>query len=194
MVGAVVEAHLEVHHRVACDVASGCRFLNALVHCGDVLLRNGTTHDGVLEDIAGAPGQALHLDPAVTELAAATGLFLVTALDLHLALDRLAVGNLGCLEDNVHLEAALCALDCKLDVQLAHAGEQDVARLLVVLKLEGNVVVQKLLDGCKDLVFLATGLGSNGKGDELWRKGRHCHLEGGLGICQGVAGPGILEL
>ena len=118
----------------------------------------------------------------------------MTALDLHLALDCLAVGNLGGLKDNVHLEAALGTLDCKLNVQLAHAGEQDVASLLVVLKLQGDVVVQKLLDGSKDLVFLATGLGSNGEGDELRRKGRHCHLEGGLGICQGVAGPGVLEL
>ena len=191
---AVVELHLEVHDRIAGDVAAGRGLLNALVDGRDVLARDGSAHDGVLEGIAGAARGAFHLDPAVAELAAAAGLLLVASLHLHLALDGFAVGHLRSLQVDVDLEAALGALDGKLDVELAHAGEQDVARLLVVLQLEGDVVVEQLGHGCEDLVFLALGLGRDGEGDELGREIRDGEGEVLPAVAERVAGAGAFQL
>ena len=52
MVAAVVQFDLEVYHRVAGNIASGCCFLNALVYRRNVLLGYGTADDGILKDIA----------------------------------------------------------------------------------------------------------------------------------------------
>ena len=98
VVAAVVQADLEVHHRASGKEAASRGFLNALVDGGDVVARNRSAHDGVLEHIAGTARQTFHFDPAVAELTATAALLLVPALHLHLAAYRFTIGNLGGLE------------------------------------------------------------------------------------------------
>ena len=194
MVAAVIDLDAEVHHLATGQEAAGGRFLDALVDGGDVLARDHAAHDGVFEDIAGTAGQAFHLDPAVAELATAAGLLLVAALHLHLAAHGLTVGHLGRLEDDVHLEAAFGLFHRKFDVQLAHAGQQDIAVFFVAGQTQGDVFVQQALDGGVDLVFIALFLGSQGVGDELRRQFGHGQGEGLLFVAEAVAGAGVLQL
>ena len=57
------------------------RFLNPFVDSRDVLLGHRAAHD-LVDELEVAVGVRLELDPHVTELAAAAGLFLVPSLGL----------------------------------------------------------------------------------------------------------------
>ena len=91
----------------------------------------------------------------------------MAALHLHLAAHGFTIGNLGRLEQDFHLVAALGAFHGGFDVQLAHAGQQDVAGFVVAAQFQGHVFVQQLLHGGVDLVFVALFLGREGEGDQL---------------------------
>ena len=76
------------------------------------------------------------------ELAGTTRLLDVAVLDRldHLG-DRLAVGDLRLADGGVDAELALHAVDEDLEVQLAHAGDDGLAGLLVGADAEGRVLV-----------------------------------------------------
>ncbi len=118
----------------------------------------------------------------------------MAALRLHLAAHGFAVGHLRGLEQDFHLVAALGPLHGGFDVQLAHAGKQDVAGFLVAAQLQRRVLVKQLLDGGVDLIFFALFLGGKGEGDELRGQLRHGDGEGRLVVAEGVARAGVLQL
>jgi hypothetical protein len=103
----------------------------------------------------------------------------VAPLDLGLALDGLAVGDLGRLQDDVGLVAALDLFHGQLDVQLAHAGQEHVAGLVVADQMQVDVLFQELLDRREDLVFLALFLCGQ-------RVGMMEGLKAGLGRTKGA--------
>jgi hypothetical protein len=195
VVGAVEECHAEVDHRVAGDQAARGGLLDALVHRRDELARDDAAHDAVDELVPLATAPGLELDPAVAELATAAGLLLVPALDLRPALDRLAVGHLGRLEDHVDLVAALGLLDGYLDVQLAHAREEHVPGLLVAVEMQVDVLIEELEHCGEDLVLLALLGRRQGVGEQVRRQlpvwAQH---ELVLFVAQRVARGGVLEL
>ena len=119
--------------RVAGEDAAAHRLADALLDRGDELLRDDAADDVVLEDEALAALGRLDLDDDVAVLAVAAGL-LGRSLPSHLgaaSLDRLAVGDLGLADVGVDLELALQAVDDDLEVELAHAGDDRLPRLLV---------------------------------------------------------------
>src|SRR4051794_4611913 len=95
---AVQEQRLDPDHGIAGEDAVLHGVLHALVHRGDVLLRDATTGDLVLELVGrrvAAHGQRLEGDLHLRELAGATGLLLVrVVVALDGLADRLAVGHL----------------------------------------------------------------------------------------------------
>ncbi|GMA88024.1 hypothetical protein GCM10025868_32740 [Angustibacter aerolatus] len=63
-------------------------------------------------------------------------------VDLHdLATDGLAVGDLGLADVRLDLELAPHAVDEDVEVELAHALDDGLAGLLVLLHLEGRVLL-----------------------------------------------------
>ena len=79
-----------------------------------------------------SPGAGSSVDHDVAELAATTGLADEAADDLlGPVANRLAVGNLRAADVGVDAELAHEAVDDDLEVKLAHAGDQRLARLLV---------------------------------------------------------------
>src|SRR5256884_6583040 len=104
VVGAVVQLHLEVHHRIPRHWAASRRLLDAALHRRDILARDHATDDLVheLEPRAARPWR--DADPAVAALAAAAGLFLVLPLALSLPPDRLAIGDPRLRGNGLHAE------------------------------------------------------------------------------------------
>lgn len=194
MVAAIVDLDSEVHHLASGQKSARGGFLNALVDGGNILAGDNAAHDGVFKHIAGAARQAFHFNPAVAKLTTPAGLLFVAALHLAFAAHGFAVGNLGRFEYDIHLEAAFGLFDRKLDMQLPHAGKQDVAGFFIASQTQGDVFVQQPLHGGVDLVFLAFFLGGEGVGNELRGQGGHLQGKGGFFIAEGVARAGVLEL
>ena len=115
--------HLHIDDRIAGDHAVLHGLLNALVHGGDELTRDGAADDAVHEFVALAGGIRLDLEPDVTVLAAATGLAHELALRLDRAADRLAIGDLWLADVGLDLELTLHAVDDDFEVQLTHTGD-----------------------------------------------------------------------
>ncbi|MNL80588.1 hypothetical protein D3C87_2074810 [compost metagenome] len=68
-------------------------------------------------------------------------------LDLDLLADRLTVRDLRLTDVGVHLELAKQTVDDDLQVELAHAGDQGLRGLGIVLHAEGRILFGQLLQG-----------------------------------------------
>jgi hypothetical protein len=135
VVGAVDERHLDVDHRVAGEDAVLHGLLDAGVDRGDVLLGDAATGDLVDELVAPPPSGSRQVGSrSMTTLAnwpdhrsASCG----CSRPSRRLRDRLAVGDLRLADVGLDLELALHAVDEHLEVQLAHAGDDRLAGLLV---------------------------------------------------------------
>ena len=103
--------------------------------------------DLVLEDVAGARLAGNSVDLHVAVLAAAAGLLRVPHLAVGRTGERLLVGDLRLADARLDAELALQTVDDDLEVQLAHAGDDDLTGLLVGLDAEGRVLGHQLLRG-----------------------------------------------
>ena len=124
MIFAVVEAHAEIHHRKSRQKAALGRIAHALFHRRNPVLGNRAAENIVHELDSRAARQRLHLDAAHAELPVAAGLLLVLAFGVGLAANRLAVGNLGRLERQLHVIALAQLRDHHFDVLLPRAAQQ----------------------------------------------------------------------
>ncbi len=123
-------------------------------------LRDHAADHLVLEDEAGAALGGLHVDAHVAVLAVAARLANEATVDVDdLLLDRLAVRDLGLADVGVDLELALEAVDDDLEVELAHPGDDRLARLRVGVGAERRILVGELLEGAAELVEISLGLG-----------------------------------
>src|SRR5215213_6735600 len=192
------ELDLDVDDRVAGDDAGIERLLDALVHAGDVLPGDDTADDLVLELVSPGIGvfEMLGVDDRVAVLAAATCLPDEAALDAVDALaDGLAVRDLRAADVGVHPELAQQPVDDDLQVQLAHAGDDGLARLLVATHGEGWVLLGETLEGHGELLLVGLGLGLDGLPD--YRLGEDHLLQhdllGVIGRDERVARPRVGE-
>ena len=104
-------------------------------------------------------GLHLELDDAV--VAGAAGLLDVAPLHRRTGLrDRLLVGDLRLADVRVDLELAQQAVGDDLEVQLAHAGDDRLAGLLVDGDAEGRILLGEALEGLASLSMSALVLGS----------------------------------
>ena len=133
---------------------------------GDVLLGHHAADDLVDELVALASLLRVHVDDRVTVLAATAGLADELALGVHdLVARTLAIGNLGLAHVRLDLELAQQAVDDDLEVQLAHAGDDGLAGLVVGGHAERRVLLGELLQSDGHLVLLGLGLGLHGDVD-----------------------------
>src|SRR3954452_4234858 len=193
----VQERGLDPDHGTGCEDAVLHGVLHGLVHRGDVLLRDATTGDLVLElvgrRVAGEL-QRLQGDLHLRELAGTAGLLLVRdVVPIDGLADRLAVGNLGLAHVGLDLELTPHAVDEDLQVELAHAGDDGLTGLLVELDLEGRVLLGQLLDGRAQLLLVALGLRLDGHRDDRGREGHRLEDHRLLRVAEGVPGRRLLE-
>ena len=107
MIGTEVQRGLQEHNRVAGQNALADAVAQALFNGRDEVLRDAAADGLIGEDHLFGLGLRLEADIDVAELAVAAGLLLVTAVDLDLLLDGLAVCDLGGLENSLDLVLAL---------------------------------------------------------------------------------------
>ena len=107
--------------------------------------------------------------------------------------DRLAVGDLRLADGGVDVELALHAVDEDLEVELAHAGDDGLAGLLVGADAERRVLVGQRLERLAELVLVVLGLRLDRDVDD--RLGEHHPLEDDrvAAVAERVAGGGVLE-
>src|SRR5213078_2455483 len=79
---------------------------------------------------------------------------------------RLAVRDLRTADVRVDVELALEAVDDDLEVQLAHAGDDRLAGLLVGADAEGGVLLGEPLETLAELVLVALRLRLDRDGDD----------------------------
>ena len=78
-------------------------------------------------------------------------------------------------------------------MQLAHAGDDGLARLLVGVDLEGRILLGELLQADGQLVLLCLGLGLDGDVDNRVREVHGLEDDGMVLIAQRLAGGGVLQ-
>ena len=169
------------------------RLADALVDRLDVLARDGAADDLVDELVAAALLVRLELDHRVAVLALAAGLADVAPVALGGAADRLAVGDLRLADVGRDLELAHHAVDEHVEVQLAHARDEGLARLRVGLDAEGRVLLGEALEGDRQLVLVGLRLGLDLDLDDRLGEGHRLEHDRVIGIGQRVAGEGVLE-
>ena len=126
--------------------------------------------DLVLEDVAGARLAREQMDLRVAVLAAAAGLLGVLHLAVGRTRQRFLVGHLRLADARLDAELALQAVDDDLEVQLAHAGDHDLAGLLVGLDAEGRVLGHQLRQADAELFLVALGLRLDRQRDDRLRE------------------------
>src|SRR5690606_475987 len=191
--GAVDGADLDVHHREAGEHAVLHRFLDALAGSGHVLLRHHAADDRALVDEAATALHRLHLDDDVAVLAAATGLADELAFLLDRLADGLAVGDLRLADVGLDVGLAPDAVNDDVQVQLAHAGNDGLAGLLVGADAERRILLRQTAQGDTHLLLVGLGLRLDGHRDDRLRE--HHPLQGDdiVDVAQRVAGGDVLQ-
>ena len=158
MVRAVEQRHFDVDHRVAGEHAIAQCLFDPLLHRRDVLARHRAALDRVDELVALARLVRRELEPHVTVLAAATRLLDELALGFNLFAERLAVGHLRLANARLDAEFAPHTVDQNLEMQLAHAGDDRLARFLVGAHTERRIFLREAPERDAHLLLIRLGL------------------------------------
>src|SRR4051794_18088220 len=190
---AVDERHSDVDDRVARAHAVGERLLDALLDRRDELDRHRAAAD-LRDEVEALAGRGLDVDVDDAVLARAAGLAHEAALDLlGGAADGLAVGHLRAADVGLDVELAAHAVDQHLEVQLAHAGDLGLPRLLVRLDLEGRVLLGQAAEGDGHLLLVGLGLRLDGDLDDGLGEVDHLELDRRVRSGERVAGDDLLD-
>src|ERR1700694_2820653 len=144
----------DVDHGISRGDATLQRFTDALFDRRDVLARDASLRDLVHEDETASSFAGLHVDLGMAELALATSLADEPADAMSRALDGLLVGDLRLALVRVNAKLAEQAVDDDLEVQLAHALDDRLARLIVGVHPEGRVLFRKSLQRHAELFLV----------------------------------------
>src|SRR6185369_6026621 len=158
----VVQHNTHVVDRIAGEHTARERFLDAFVDRLDVFLRNRALRDLVLEDVAGARFAREQVNLRVTVLAATAGLLRVLHLAVSRTGERFLVRDLWLADARFDAELTLQAVDDDLEVELAHARDNDLPCLLVGLDAERRVLGHQLLQTDTKFLLIALRLWLNG--------------------------------
>ena len=191
MVGAVDQRCLDAHDRKACDRPLGEHRPEALLDRRDVFPRHTTTDHGIVEDevLGRLLRERLERADDVGILARATGLLLVLVVVVGGLGGSLAVAHLRRTHLDFNLELALDPFDVDVEMQLAHAGDERFARLVVGGHAERRILAAEPLQGLTELVE-AVAVGRRDR--HLDHRLRHEHVleravfvVGGVGVAAG---------
>ena len=158
MVGAVCQSSLDAYDRISGHRSLQDTFLDSLLDCREVVLRNGTAEDTLLENIRNsqiAGGLELHQNVAVLSVTA--GLLLVLSADLDLLLEGLSVCELRLIELDLDLVSVLqLGLD-DIELLLADAVEQRLSVFGIVDHAKGLVLLEELGHTGSNLIVVTLG-------------------------------------
>ena len=159
----------------------------------DVFLRHRAADDLVLEHDAAVPLQRLEGDLHLGVLAGAAGLLLVrVGLGVRPG-DRLAIRHLRCADVRIDAVFAAQPIDDDLQMQLAHAGQDGLAGLLVGAQPQAGVFAGQLLQAECHLLDRLLGARLDRDVDHRHREGHPLQDHRIVGGGQRIAGAGVLQ-
>ena len=162
MIGAIIKDGFEVHDGITRERAVDAGLAQTLFDRGEEVLGDAAAEDFLGKDHLFALLVGLEADPNVTELAAAAGLLLMTALLGDRLADLFTVGHARRVEHDLDAEAALELVDEHVDLDVAHAGDDHLVRFGVVDDAEGRIFLVQAVEALSHLILLAAGLGRDG--------------------------------
>src|SRR5207253_2985300 len=136
------QAHSYVDHVIPGKIAALHRVMNALLSWLDELARNCSALDLVFENKTLA-GRGLDFQFNVRVLSATAGLLLENLLTRRRLRNRFAVRHLGLSYVGLNSELALHAIDDDFKMQLAHAGNNGLAGLVVGRNIERRIFLRQ---------------------------------------------------
>ena len=145
------------------------------------------------EDVAGAGLVRLGHDLDAGELARAAGLLLVDIVDRRRAAEPLAIGDLRGADIGVDLIGPAQDIDLDVEVELAHALQDGLARFLIGRDAEGRVLGRELRQRDAELLLVGLRLRLDGDLDHRLRELHPLEDHGLLRIAERVAGADVLE-
>ena len=169
MIRAVVQLDADVVDRVAGHHAAHQRVLDALADRVDERLRDRSLEDLVLEDVSGARLAGIEVNLHVRVVAAAAGLACVLHLAVGRTRERFLVGDQRTADARLDAELALQAVEDDLEVQLAHAADDDVAGRLAALDAERRVFGHEPEQPLGEPLLVSLGPGRNRDRDQRLR-------------------------
>ncbi len=160
VVGAVDDVDVDVDDRIAADDAVEHRFFDALLAGRNVFLGNGAADDLVLDRDALAALVRLNLDDDVAVLTATARLLDQLAFAIGSRRDGFAISDLRLAGVGLDLELAEHAIANDLEVQLAHAGDDRLAGVLVGEDAESRILFRETLESDAHLFLVRLVFGS----------------------------------
>src|SRR3546814_12682984 len=158
VIGAVHQLYLEVADREADHVPIFGRRAETLFHRRDIFARNVAALDLVDEGDAATALARRDLDLDAAELARAARLLLVGVVDRHRLRERFAIRHLRRAHVRLDLELALHAIDEDVEVQLAHALDDRLARFMVGRHAERGIFRREAVERAAHLLTVGLGL------------------------------------
>ena len=172
VVGAVVDVGMNADHRISAQLAGLHRFLNTCVDSRDVFLRNRSADHRALEGVQ-VLAVRIHRrkdNLAVSVLAAAAGLLGILVFLVDFFAECFLVGNLRCADIGLYVELAQKSVHDDLQMELAHTGNDRLARLRIGVLLECRIFFSKLSEGNTQLLLTGFGLRLDCKLDNRLRE------------------------
>jgi hypothetical protein len=112
---------------------------------------------------------------------------------LHSVASCLTVSNLRLAHVAVDVELTAQTVDDDLEVQLAHAGDDGLAGLVVGVDLEGRVLLSELGEAHRHLLLLGLGLRLDSNVDDGLCELDGLEHDGVILVAESVAGRRVLE-
>src|SRR5262249_7556042 len=142
--------------------------LEALVARGDELARDGAAGDVVDELVSLHRVRRERLDVAhdLRVLTGAARLLLVRVVDLRAARDRLAISDLRLTGDDLAVVLALHALHVDVEVELAHAADDGLLRLFILVDAERRVFLREAVQRLREVRLGRALLRRHGERDD----------------------------
>ncbi len=156
-------------------------------------MRSELDLDGGQRAISRLAGPGLDRDARLCEGLRFTDAAIEDTLATQRLADRLAEGDTGAPEAGRDAEVTFHPVLEHLEVQLAHAGEDELAGLLVRVAAEGRVLALQPVDDVEELLSVGGGAGLDGDGHDRLREGDLLEQERAVGVGQCVPGLDVLE-
>jgi len=160
----------------------------ALIDRLDVLLRDGAADDAVDELVALTRLARDEPDPGVSVLASTTGLADIAPLALGQSRQRFLVGDLRTADARLDTKFPLQAVDDDLEVELAHARDDDLAGLIVGFHAERGILRHQLSESEAELFLIRFGLRFDRQRDHRLGEIHRLQHDRVLLVADGVAG------
>src|ERR1700722_1445523 len=145
MIRSIHDLYIEVDHLVSSDYAVGNRFFDPLLYRRDVLLRNSTTNDLVLNRNTLPALARLDFHHHMSVLTAPAGLLDQFAFASGVFGDRFAIGNLWFPSVGIDLELAQHSIPDDFQVELAHPGNNRLSSVFVGEHAKGRIFFRQSL-------------------------------------------------